>query len=313
MLNYEDYQKYLVENISENLWEYNIEEVTLKHVTKNNGVELDGLVIKEEGNNIAPNIYLEGYYADYLKHGDEERALADIAKAYKNVRIPESIDADKLTDRDYVLDNAYLTVVNYEKNYKELKDVPHKRVNDLALTVRCMVEQHNEGISSYRINNANLAMLDITPAQLFERAQENTLELFPPTLRSTIDVIEELSGAPLPEEMHEMPEIYVLSNTYSTNGATYMAYPDIIKEKLQEVGVTNAYILPSSVHEVIIIPDDGCGDKDVYNDMVKTINRTELDAKDILSDNVYYISENEKEITQLTGLNQPEKDMERGM
>lgn len=127
MLNYEDYQKYLVENISENLWEYNIEEVTLKHVTKNNGVELDGLVIKEEGKNIAPNIYLEGYYADYLKHGDEERALADIAKAYKNVRIPESIDADKLTDRDYVLDNAYLTVVNYEKNYKELKDVPHKK------------------------------------------------------------------------------------------------------------------------------------------------------------------------------------------
>ena len=92
-----------------------------------------------------------------------------------------------------------------------------------------------------------------------------------------------------------------------------MAYPDIIKEKLQEVGVTNAYILPSSVHEVIIIPDDGCGDKDMYNDMVKTINRTELDEKDILSDNVYYISENEKEITQLTGLNQPEKDMERGM
>ena len=313
MLNYEDYQKYLVENISENLWEYNIEEVTLKHVTKNNGVVLDGLVIKEEGKNIAPNIYLEGYYADYMKHGDEERALADIVKAYKNVRIPESIDADKLTDRDFVLDNAYMTVVNYEKNYKELKEAPHKRVNDLALTVRCMVEQHNEGISSYRINNANLAMLDITPSQLFDRAKENTLELFPPILRSMRDVIEELSGVPLPEEMDDMPKLYVLTNTYGTNGATYMAYPDIVKEKLQEVGVNNAYILPSSVHEVIIIPDNGCGDMDMYNDMVKSINRTELDEKDILSDNVYYISENEKEIKQLTGLNQPEKDMERGM
>ena len=280
MLSFDDFKTYVTENIADKLWEFDIEEIQNMKVVKKNGVILDALGIMEEGSNVAPNIYLEGFYADYMRNGDEEYELDEIVKAYKSIRVPDVINADIFMQRDYIFDNVYLTVVNYDKNCSMLKNVPYKRINDLALTVQCMVEQRDGEIASFRMKNANLAKAGITPAEIFERARENTLELFPPTLRSMRDAIEELSGEPLPEEMNEMPEIYVLSNTYGTNGATYMAYPDIVKEKLQEVGVTNAYILPSSVHEVIILPDDGNSDADILSD---------------------------------TGLNRSEKDMERGM
>jgi hypothetical protein len=110
-------------------------------------------------------------------------------------------------------------------------------------------------------------------------------------------------GEPLvPEEVGGM---YVLTNASGSLGAAALFYPDV-KEKAAELLGGDYYILPSSVHEVILVPDSADIKAADLCDMVKQANRTVVDEKDILSDNVYHYSKDDRK------LNKVSPDRERG-
>lgn len=84
--------------------------------------------------------------------------------------------------------------------------------------------------------------------------------------------------------------MYVLTNMTSCNGAGAM-FCDALLEKIQTKLDCDYYLLPSSIHEVIIVPDEGGFDRSELDAMVKTINETEVDANDRLADHVFYYSD----------------------
>ena len=84
--------------------------------------------------------------------------------------------------------------------------------------------------------------------------------------------------------------MYVLTNMTSCNGAGAMFCNDLL-EKIQIKLDCDFYLLPSSIHEVIILPDEGGYDREELDEMVKTINATEVNSDDRLADHAFYYSD----------------------
>ena len=91
------------------------------------------------------------------------------------------------------------------------------------------------------------------------------------------------------EEVNNMKiediNMYVMSNTMKLNGATCITYPHAIENFANEHD-SDVYIIPSSIHEVILIPDISCS-REYIDEMIRDVNRRQLDPVDVLSDHVY--------------------------
>ncbi|MBQ7925064.1 MAG: hypothetical protein IJ335_02090, partial [Lachnospiraceae bacterium] len=68
---------------------------------------------------------------------------------------------------------------------------------------------------------------------------------------------------------------------------TVMLYPDFW-DKLGMAWKGKFYILPSSVHEVILLKDDGEESPSKLQEMVREINQCEVDPTEVLSDSIYH-------------------------
>ena len=96
-----------------------------------------------------------------------------------------------------------------------------------------------------------------------------------------------------PEE--ETPSMYVLTNADKMNGANSILDAKTMEDISEKIG-GDFYILPSSLHEVIILPDTPEMDKDYLEHMVQDINAGQVAPEDKLSDHVYMYDSVEKEI-----------------
>ena len=71
------------------------------------------------------------------------------------------------------------------------------------------------------------------------------------------------------------------------NGAACMFYPGVLEDFGKKLG-RDFYLLPSSVHEVILVPADETVSKEALWEIVTDINRTQVAEEEILADSVYY-------------------------
>ena len=94
------------------------------------------------------------------------------------------------------------------------------------------------------------------------------------------------------EDMNDMLDeescpMYILTNKERRYGAGTIFYPGIMEQAQKLLG-DNFYILPSSIHECILIPEEGNYDQDRLSEMVAEINEQHVDAREVLSDQAYY-------------------------
>lgn len=271
-------------------------------VTKNNSLVLDSLVLLKAGKNFAPNIYLLPYYEAYRKGVSMKELAERLCDIYHNCSTPIS-DEDFSYHYDDMKSNIIYRLVNYDKNKKLLEKVPHVKFLDLAVTFHCLVHNDMDGIGTIRITNEHLEAWKITLKELLKSATVNTKKRFPPQIRSMDEVIrqmlrEEVSQEEIPVELQDSlmndeydskTKMYILSNSQGINGATSLIYLDVLKE-FAEHHKSDFFILPSSIHEVILVPYDKTISKESLTEMVKDVNRTQVACDEVLSDKVYYYS-----------------------
>ena len=171
------------------------------------------------------------------------------------------------------LDNIIVTVVNGEQEF--LEHIPHRNFLNLSMVYRS-VSESEDGFCSIMLSKSAIDSLEISEDELFNIAVENIERDFTPMLEM-IDT-----------------NFYVLSNEYKVFGAVNMIISDKIKELAERID-RNLFILPSSVHEVFILPDYN-QDIEFLKSVVMDANRTVVKGKDILSDNVYYYNRTTKSI-----------------
>ncbi|MGN0480806.1 MAG: DUF5688 family protein [Lachnospiraceae bacterium] len=256
--------------------------VKLSRVQKNNGVEYVGISIIDRSRRIGPTIYLESLYEDYKKGASLEKVSAKLSDIYENHRKVElDVPWDFYFDFNMVKERLIFKLVNYEKNKAMLEDMPHRRILDLAMVFCCVVSVENQGGSTITVRNSHLDMWKVDADTVYEMAVNNTPIIMPYRLGR----IEDIVGIS-PEQVNSTGIMEVLSNSRSLFGASAMIYDDVLYETALRKN-SDLYILPSSIHEVIIIATKDYDDLQALKEMVVAVNEDSVEPEDVLSDNVY--------------------------
>ena len=260
-----------------------IEERTVAKAQRGN---LTGLIFRTPESVCAPTFYVEDYYEVY-KDGrtPEELSVMLIQEACKYICDPPElpdIDPDNLTETG----NFGVRLLNKGTNLEFLKDVPHLCKNGLAL-----IAEIRSGEFRAVITNSLLESLDISKEELFDRALADSVSNDRATLYRISDIVcgssessENLLDAP-GTDIPLPPSLYVLSNEDSFWGAAALFYPGMLSRLTKLMG-GDFYVLPSSVHEVLLLPVTE-GDPQQLSGIIRTANVTVVNSGDYLSDDLY--------------------------
>ncbi|MCH5262208.1 MAG: hypothetical protein J1F42_04780 [Lachnospiraceae bacterium] len=273
-------------------------EVKVTEVTKNNGVQLTGVVMMRKSDKISPTIYLEEPYRQYLAGVELQEIVDRIVELYREQMKDFNLDIDSFKEFEFVRDRIFHKMINYEKNRKLLEDIPYIKWCDLAVVFYYAVEEKFMGRASILIHNNHLVMWEQTVDELYRIAQHNMRQSMPELLMPMQNLVEEMTGVKL-QQTDEI-RMYVLTNRAKLNGASAMLYSDKIRE-LAEWLQSDLMILPSSVHEVLLLPDDHEQEYAFYRQMVEEVNTTQVDPEEILSYSLYRYSRKKAEIEEISG------------
>lgn len=266
-------------------------QATINHVVKNNSVELDGICLHKHGESLSPTVYLNQFYEQYLEGRPLKSILGEIVSTLNNEVPRLEIPASLYDDYDAVKPQIIYRMVNYEKNKEQLKACPYLPFCDLAITFRWLVHADSYGIASSLITNRELELWNVTVEELYKVASRNTQRLFPHFIQPMQDLLKEYmhDDKELRELYNATPpafQIYILTNKSRINGSTCMIYDNVLANFAGRQGC-DIYILPSSIHEVLLIPARfGIDEQDLLS-LVHDANRSVVSVTDVLSDSIY--------------------------
>lgn len=264
--------------------------VELNEVRKNNGTVYHGITIIGEGENMSPTIYVDELYTEYKKGIALGEILKRVIDVYEKHKIREPLDMSFLLDYDWVKERVVYKLIGYEKNKEMLREVPHIRFLDMAVVFYCRILHDTFGSAAVLVKNELCRMWHMETEDLYAYAEQNTPRLLPQKLMD----LKELNGG---NEIWNL-KMYVLTNQQKRFGAGSILYSGMVEEIAEMIG-TSFWILPSSVHEVILLPQSKGISGNCLKEMVAEVNKTQLSDEEILTDSVYYYDTGIQKIRQL--------------
>lgn len=269
--------------------------IEIYSVRKNNDTEYKGIIMRDPDTNISPIVYLEGYYERYTNGAlTIEEIVTDVLRAYSHNR-GEQFSTEEYSDPDYILDKVFFKLVNKQRNKELFKTVPYVVVDgmdDLAMIFAVKVENPlcvGGSLASISVTKDHLKMWNRPLTEIKDLAVSNTPKIFP---WEFLDLKGMMGSMGMPSDGMEHIPMYILTNQYRVNGASTILYLGMLEHIRISLG-SDYYILPSSIHEVIIVPTLPEIDEQYLSSMVREINRTTVLPDEVLSDSVYLYSENE--------------------
>ena len=270
--------------------------VSLHRTLKNNSHYLDGLTILPAGESISPTIYLNTYYQDFREGMPLDDIIRDILKLYEQFPRLQLASPEQFPDFEKARSHIAYRLINFASHRLFLSHCPHIPKLDLAVTFFLLIEACDpDKEMTISITWEHMKAWGISEQLLYETAARNTPLLYPCRCISLEQMIAELhvqetggSGSPEPplwENRSPLP-MYVLTNQKRLNGAACILYDHVLEEFARQAG-GDFFILPSSIHETILLPCRKTMETDVLNAMVREINDTEVSPPDWLSDHVY--------------------------
>lgn len=267
-------------------------EVLLKDIIKNNDTMLKGLIIMEQGTNMHPTVYMEYFYEQYKAGRTLEEIEDNVLQIYQENRREEKFDITFFTKWNVMKERIIYKLVNFDKNRELLKEVPHRKILDLAVVYEYFLDTDDNRGASILIRNDHMEAWGVASDELYAVALKNTPELMGCRLYSMEEIVREIYGIrvdSLPDsgkpEKNTMP-MYVLTNEHKFHGAGCILYSNFLKKIADEWGCDICIIL-SSIHETILIPmymSRGCEE---MAQMIREVNQTQLEPEEILSDHAY--------------------------
>ena len=248
-----------------------------------------GISITPADTNIGMNLNADQLFAQMQEGRSYEGVLAAaVSQAERGLHDMPSVDVQSITNYETAKNLLCFEVVGTEQNADMLANIPHTDVENMSMVYRLQLDSNEHGASTVLITNAMMEQYGVTKEQLDADAMENAPEIRPASFKTMAEVMAEMMGMPvemMPQDM--APPMYVATNEDKVQGAAVMFYPNFMDQAAKELG-GDVFVLPSSVHEVLILPDDGNMSVGELRDMVTTINATEVSAQDRLADSVYH-------------------------
>lgn len=291
--NQEEYVAFL-KDVAEHVEHYYEGQVKGEVVTsiKNNQVAVTGLLLKGADKQIAPSFYLENQFVDWMQGKlTMGEVLNGLYRVYeeeleKNCHLAQEISFEWQNFRERV----FPKLINREKNQDILREIPYQEFLDLAVVYYYTVSISEGIVGTMMIKLEHMGVLGITMEELHEAAISNYHNNQSVRFRSMDDILLNLGGkfGMTLEVLRERP-VYmcVLTNSRGLYGAVSLYFKGELAWFARQVG-RSFYVLPSSIHEVILVPEYDSVSVEYFSQMVKEINETQVDATEVLSDSVYY-------------------------
>ena len=302
----------------------------IRNVRKNNNVEMKAISILRKGEEATPTIYLRNYFEEYCSGKSIDEICQEIFELYQKSKENTDFRIEDFSDFDKIKDKIFYKLINYDMNTHLLEEIPHFKFLDLAIVFYIMMSCDDDGIASALIYNQHVENWKVTLKKLRDIAFDNSWKNHPPVIQKMEDVISDMIMRDILEDIEDCGDsdrikedfkygnygymdieslikeevanlkvdssidMYVLTNSIRNNGAVCITYPGVLKNFAEEKD-SDLYIIPSSIHEVILIPGTQWP-KSQINRMIKEVNLNELDPVEILSDHVYVYKREDEEI-----------------
>ena len=321
MMDFEEFKQQVVEQIKEHLpIEYADADVSITPVIKNNDTVQDSLQIKTGDERVSPSINLNESFREYQRTGDFDGELEKLAAIRMNADPHLDVDIESILDFDSIKDRIDCRLINIETNSEYLKDKPFKQIEDLALVYTVELGKNSDGIMNTVINDNLMSSWGISTEELEKVAMENLESSDTSRFNSMRDMLKNMMFPDMADDDPMMdamlppmdgPQMYVLTSDDKLYGAKYLADTNKLDEIAEKLG-GDLVVIPSSVHECIILPNDGSMDRAVVEGMIHDVNSTQVPPKDILSDHAYCYDAQEHELMRADRYEerQAEKNME---
>lgn len=306
---YEKFQQELKKKVEARMPEW--VEISITHAVKNNGCEKVGIMFRPVSSDIASILYIDEIYARFQKgkyRGIEEAASEitnDVFQKYLN------FDGDCAREMkvffsnfDVCKDSILFKLINTELNRELLENVPHVQFYDMSLVFYILVESSYRETFTMQIYNEHVKEWGITEEYLLKVARENSDSVRPAEFLPMTHVIENMLASEKSEdnnnlfsktENEDKDVMYVLTNADRVFGAACIVYPRVL-ETIGTILKENFYILPSSIHETIIVPESRSPEQEELNEIIQEINEMQLEPEEILGNHAYFYNRETKEL-----------------
>lgn len=283
ILTYEEFKTEVLEKLTDYMpKEYSEKQLSLRKTQKINMTK-EGIVFSNMV--VSPTIYISDMYEMYLEH----KNLEDILNYFADIMVKGDKEKKDLPDIKFSKDKVIFQLINTEKNKELLRSVPHRTFLDLSIIYRVVLDNNERNLCSCMVTNELMKIHGFTEEELFSLAKENTKRILPPTIT---DMTEILFGY-----VNESNSMWVLSNSKGVFGATSILFEETL-HTFAEDKECDFCILPSSIHETILIPVDGHLEIfKIMKEMVETVNVMELSETEILSWEVYFYDRKSRKIS----------------
>ena len=279
-------------------------EVKEVHTTKNNDVKLTGISICSKHKNMGPTVYLEDLYNWYEKGMTLGEIVRTIIKMVEAEEDNLDFDADDFIDYERASKRIVYRLVNTEKNAKMLEKVPHFEYLDMSIIFCYVVDSNSWKRSNMSgtivLYNDHIKSWNKTAEDILEIAKMNTPEIYKADICHIGEIVDDMnnsmSGSMLTfsGDVSQVP-LYVMSNKRRQYGAGVILYDDFLEE-FSISNQHNFFLIPSSIHEMIAVIDNGYIDPESLKTMIYQVNRECLSDTEVLSDSLYYYDFSKREL-----------------
>ena len=315
------FSEYVQMQIQEYLPEqYQEADCFMKEILRNNGGYGTSMEFHVPGENVVCSIHMAPYFAEF----EQGRPFGEIMEKIA-IQIQDTYEIEKLMKENHIEDfqsmKPYLRIslINTGRNHQKLLRMPHREMEDLSMVCRVDIPGL-EGHGTMEVTNDVLQAWGIRKEALFDTALKNMQESGDYVMQTGSSKIHELfADAPAPENLLNAPAdtaldpgelFYILTNKENVRGASAMLCPWVMK-KVSDLFPEGFYILPSSIHEILIISQNGENSVKELREIVRNANRTAVKKEEILSDNIYQYDRETERVCQVPKPIEKKREAER--
>ena len=256
-------------------------------VQKINGVEQPVLRIRRKGNSVGIQIGI-GDVCDRIRKGGnrreaEKELIGRVEEGLKQIRSGETVlqTGQGILDYREARERLVYRLIQTRRNERLLRQIPHVPYLDLSIVFELYWKQEGQYCSCL-VYNSHLEQWGVTPEEVERQARENT----PIRLPAVFDSLEQMLLPMMGGLRQEPSGLSVLSNREGFHGAAAILYPGELKRAADQLQ-NDLVVLPSSIHEVLLLPDALGQDYGMLTRLVQEINRNEVEQEEWLSDHPY--------------------------
>ncbi len=261
---------------------------------KMQGQSYTALTVMPADKNVGININVDVLYEQMQYGASYQNVLSHaLNQATAFVQDSPQFDVSSITDYEQTKSKLFVEVVGAERNAAMLEKLPHVQIEDMAMVYRIQIAEKDGEIASTLVTNQLMATMGVTADQLHQDALANSVEMKPVKVQKLSEMLAEMTEVPVEIIESSTPPVFVVTNEDKIKGASALFYPDTMEQLSKEVG-GDFFVLPSSIHEVLVMPDTGDMSAEELKEMVTSINVDVVDPADILTDQVYHFDAKER-------------------